>query len=398
MKKFTPKEVWIVAAKRTPFGAMNGAFKDITATDLAVIASKAAIVQSGVSKDEFAHVFVGNVQQTSADASYIARHVGLKAGLPIESPALTVNRLCGSGFQAIISAAEQICLGDAKAVLAVGTENMSQAPHIVRGLRQGLKYGKSPLMEDSLSLGLVDSYCNTPMGMTAENLAVSHKVTRKDADTFALESQNRWAKAHREGRFQEEIVPVELDTPKGKKVVLQDEHPRPETTLEALEKLPSVFKKDGTVTAGNASGICDGAGALVLVEAEWGKERGVKPLARLVQWGVAGVEPTTMGIGPVSAIQYALKRGGLELKDIDYFDINEAFASQWLSVARDLNLPFERSNICGGAIALGHPLGASGARITANLIYQLRNDHKPLGVGAACIGGGQGIAVILEAL
>lgn len=398
MPKQLSKEIWILAAKRTPFGAFNGGLKDLSATELGAIAAKAAIAQSGVRTEDFDHVYTGNVQATSSDGTYISRHVGLKAGLPISTPALTVNRLCGSGFQAVVSGAEQILLGDAKAVLAVGTENMSQAPHVLRSLRTGLPYGKMPPLEDSLALGLVDSYCNTPMGVTAENLAESHKVTRKEADEFALRSQQRWQKAYQEGRFNDELVPVEVQTKKGPKVIATDEHPRAEASIEALSKLPTVFKKDGTVTAGNASGICDGAGALVVADAEWAKSQKLKPLARIVQWGIAGVEPTVMGIGPVPATRKALERAGLSLSDIDYFDINEAFAPQWLAVAKELELPMERSNICGGAIALGHPLGASGARITANLIYQLRRGSKRFGLGAACIGGGQGIAIVLEAI
>jgi acetyl-CoA acyltransferase 2 len=391
-----PREVWVVAAKRTPFGALNGALKSLTATELGVAAAKAALEQSGVPASEFQQVFAGNVQQTSRDAAYLARHVGLLAGLPVAAPALTVNRLCGSGFQAIISGATEICMGDAHVVMCVGTESMTQAPHVVRGLRDGLRLGTEPVMEDSLWAGLTDSYCKLPMGMTAENVGLKLEVTRRDADEFALLSQQRWERAQREGRFQDELAPVTLSTRKGSHVVDRDEHPRPATTLDALEALPPVFKKDGLVTAGNASGICDGAGALVLVDADYGRAHGLKPLARVKQWATAGVEPEYMGLGPVPAIRGVLQRAGLGLKDIDLLDVNEAFAAQWIGVERELGFDRERANVNGGAIALGHPLGASGARIAANLIYQLRRDRKTLGIGAACIGGGQGIAVLLE--
>lgn len=395
MKKLS-REIWIVGAKRTAFGAMSGSFKDISATDLAVHASKAALAQSGLDAADVDQVIVGNVQQTSPDAIYCARHVGLKSGVPIEKPALTLNRLCGSGFQAVVSAAEQILLGDARAVLAGGTENMSQAPHATWGLREGARFGKPPAMVDTLWAALTDSYCNTPMAMTAENLATEYGISREDCDAFALKSQQRWAAAQESGAFADELVGVEVKTRKGPVTIAKDEHPRPETTMEALAKLAPVFKKDGVVTAGNASGICDGAAALVVVDGGWAKERGLTPLAKLVSWGVAGVEPTRMGIGPAPAIRSALDRAGLELSKVDFFDVNEAFAAQWLAVQKELGLPEEKCNPNGGAIALGHPLGASGARITASLVYQLRRTAKTYAVGSACIGGGQGIALVLE--
>lgn len=396
MAKKLSKELWIVGAKRTPFGAMNGTLKGISAIDLGVLASNAALAQSGVEPGELGHVILGNVQQTSADAIYGARHVGLKAGVPIEVPALTVNRLCGSGFQAVVNAAEQILLGEAKAVLAVGAENMSQAPHSVWGLRDGAKFGRPPAMVDTLWEALTDSYCKTPMAVTAENLADKYKVTREEADAFALRSQKNWAAAQEAGAFKDEIAPVEVKSRRGTKTLDKDEHPRPDTTMEILGKLPTVFKKDGVVTAGNASGICDGAAALVVVDAEWGKRRGLTPLAKILQWGVAGVEPTMMGIGPAPAIRTALDRAGLALGDVGLFDINEAFAPQFLAVQRELELPEEQVNVNGGAIALGHPLGATGARITTNLIYTGRTRGAGITVGSACIGGGQGIAIVLE--
>ncbi len=391
------KEIVIVGAKRTAFGTMNGALKGVTATDLAVHAAKAALAQSGVAAAEIGHVVVGNVMQTSADAIYCARHVGLKAGVPIEVPALTVNRLCGSGFEAIIQGAQYLLLGDAEAVLVGGTENMSQAPHVLRGGREGWPFGKSPAVEDSLWSALSDSYCNAPMAITAENLAAKYGISRDDCDEYALTSQKRWAAANEAGAFKDEIAPIELPARKGQTVtVAVDEHPRPQTTKEILGKLPPVFKKDGVVTAGNASGICDGAAMLVLTTADYAAKKGLTPLARLVQWGTAGVEPSLMGIGPAYAIPQALDRAGLKAADVDLFDINEAFAPQWLACAKHLELPLDRSNVNGGAIALGHPLGASGARITANLVYTLRRQNKKLGVGSACIGGGQGSAVVIE--
>jgi acetyl-CoA acetyltransferase family protein len=395
MKKL-PKEIWIVSAKRTPFGALSGTLKDVSAIDLAVIASKAALAQSGVSAEEVDHVVLGNVQQTSPDALYGARHVGLKSGLPITTPALTLNRLCGSGFQAVVTAAEQILLGEAKAVLAAGSENMTQAPHCMFGLREGQKFGKAPKVVDSLWEALTDSYSQTPMAVTAENLAVKYGITREMSDAFALRSQERWAAAQESGGFADEIVPMEVAQGRKSVTLDRDEHPRPGTTREALAKLPPVFKKDGVVTAGNASGICDGAAALVVVDGEWGKSRGLTPLAKLLGWGVAGVEPTLMGIGPAPAIRSALERTGIAQGDVDLFDVNEAFAPQFLAVQKELGLPEEKTNVNGGAIALGHPLGASGARITANLAYTLKKKNLRLGVGAACIGGGQGIAVVLE--
>jgi acetyl-CoA acyltransferase 2 len=390
------KSVVIVAAKRTAFGTMSGSLKGLSATDLAVHAAKAALEQSGVDKRAIGHVVVGNVMQTSADAIYCARHVGLKAGLPIETPALTVNRLCGSGFQAIVNGAEQILLGETEAVLVGGTENMTQAPHQLRGGRDGWAFGKAPAVEDSLWNALTDSYNNTPMAVTAENLAVKYGLTRQQCDEYALTSQQRWAAANEAGRFKSEIAPLELQTKKGPVSFAVDEHPRPQSTPEALAKLGPVFKKDGVVTAGNASGICDGAAMLVLTSEDHAKKHGLKPLARLVQWGIAGVDPSIMGIGPAPAIRTALARAGLEQADVDLFDVNEAFAPQYLAVEKELGLDRAKTNVDGGAIALGHPLAASGARITAHLVYELARRGGRYAVGSACIGGGQGIAVVIE--
>ena len=390
------KSIVIVGAKRTAFGAMQGTLKGVSATDLAVHAAKAALSQSGIALDAIGHVIIGNVMQTSPDAIYCARHVGLKAGLPITTPAVTVNRLCGSGFEAIIQGAHQLLLGEHDAVLVGGTENMTQAPHLLRGAREGWAFGKAPAVEDSLWSALTDSYTGTPMAVTAENLATKYNITRADCDAYALSSQQRWAAANEKGAFKDEIVSVEIPNKKGPIQFAVDEHPRPQTTLETLAKLPAVFKKDGVVTAGNASGICDGAACLVVTTEEFAKAKGLKPLARLVNWGVAGVDPALMGIGPAPAIQHALARAELKQADIDLFEVNEAFAPQYLAVEKELGLPREKTNVNGGAISMGHPLGASGARITAHLVYELARRQGRYAIGSACIGGGQGLAVLLE--
>lgn len=384
----------VVGAKRTAFGTMQGALKGISANDLAAHAAKAAIAQSGIALDAIGHVIIGNVMQTSPDAIYCARHVGLKAGLPITTPALTVNRLCGSGFQAVVNGAEQLLLGETPAVLVGGTENMTQAPHVLRGGRDGWAFGKAPPIEDSLWSALTDSYCNTPMAVTAENLAAQYGISRSECDEYALSSQLRWASANEKGAFKEEIAPIDIQQKRATVQFSTDEHPR-QTSLAGLAKLGPVFKKDGVVTAGNASGICDGAACLVLTTEEFASAHGLKPLARLLQWGIAGVDPSIMGMGPAPAIRMALKRADLQPSDVDLFEVNEAFAPQYLAVERELDLPRERTNVNGGAIALGHPLGASGARITAHLVYELARRGGRYAVGSACIGGGQGIAVVL---
>ncbi len=396
MAKPLSREIWIIGAKRTAFGAFGGALKDLSATDLAVHVAKAALAQSRVSAEEIDDVTFGNVQQTSGDAIYHARHVGLRAGVPVGVPALTVNRLCGSGFQAVVTGAEKIVLGDADLCLVGGAENMTQAPHVIRGARQGLAFGKSPPLEDSLWSALTDSYTGMPMAITAENLAEKYGITRADCDAYALRSQRAWAEAQAAGRFADEMAPIELRGKKGPVAFDKDEHPRPDTTPEVLAKLAPVFKKDGVVTAGNASGICDGAAALVVASRDAAEKRGLKPLARLVQWGVAGCDPKIMGIGPAPAIRQALNRAGLKLDQIDLVEVNEAFAPQYLAVEKELGLARDRTNVDGGAIALGHPLGASGARITAHLCYELSRRGGRYAVGSACIGGGQGIAVVLE--
>lgn len=390
------KDIVIVAGKRTPFGAFGGSLKDLSATDLAVEASRAALEQARVAPEEIDHVIVGNANQTSADAIYLARHVALRSGCPDRTPAITLNRLCGSGFQSIISGAEQILLGEAETVLAGGTESMSQAPHVIRGARWGLPFGQAP-MQDLLWESLTDTYTGLPMAITAENLAEQYGISREDVDAYAVRTQQAYAAALERGVYAGEIAPVILKDRKGRETIVSaDEHPRPKTTLETLSKLPPVFKKGGVVTAGNASGICDGAAATVVTTAERAASKGQDVLARIVSWGVVGCDPKIMGIGPVPAIRLALERAGLTLDDMAVVEVNEAFGAQYLAVEKALGLDRGRTNVNGGAIALGHPLGASGTRITLHLAYELRRQGARYGVGSACIGGGQGIAIVLE--
>uniref|UniRef100_A0A8C4R7X3 Acetyl-CoA acyltransferase 2 n=1 Tax=Eptatretus burgeri TaxID=7764 RepID=A0A8C4R7X3_EPTBU len=388
--------VFVVAGKRTPFGAFGGMLKDLTATDLAVHASCAALKAGGIKSEIVDSVVVGNVIQTSSDAAYIARHVGLRAGIPVPVPALTVNRLCGSGFQAIVTGSQEICLGEGSIVLCAGSESMTQAPYAVRNIRFGTKFGTDLKMEDTLWAGLTDLHIKTPMGITAENVAEKYGVTRQDADQYAMQTQRRWKAAQEEGRFEAEMVPVEVKVRKGVETMTRDEHARPDITEQQLAKLPPVFKKEGTVTAGNASGVCDGAAAVVLAGEQAIKQHNLTPLARIVAYHVSGCDPNIMGIGPVSAVKGALDKSGLSLKEMDLIEVNEAFASQYLGVERELGLDRERTNVDGGAIAIGHPLGSSGARIVVHLVYELRRRKGKYAIGSACIGGGQGIAVILE--
>jgi len=392
-----PTDVVLIAGARTPMARYTGAFSDVSAIELGAHASKAAIQRSGADPGEFDHVIFGNVMQTSADAIYGARHVGLKAGLKIETPAVTVNRLCGSGIEAIVQGAQRLLLGESAMVLAGGMENMTQAPFVIRGLRNGLKLGGGAL-EDTLMVGLTDTYCNLPMALTAENLGAQKGITRKDADAYALRSQQAADAAFKSCYLKEEIAPVEVRQGKKTIVVSEDDHRRPEATMEILEKLPASFKKDGMVTAGNASGIVDGAAAVVLTREKTAKDRGLKPLGRIVSWGVAGVDPSIMGIGPVPSSRKALQAAGLKLEQMDRVEVNEAFAVQYLAVEKDLGLNRDKTNVNGGAIALGHPLGASGTRLVITLLNELRRKGLRYGLATACIGGGQGIAIIVEAL
>jgi acetyl-CoA acyltransferase 2 len=391
-------DVVFLSAVRTPFGAFGGSLKQFTATDLGAHAAQAALDRAGVEAGEVNHVIFGNALQTSADAIYLARHVGLRAGLPVEVPAMTLNRLCGSGFQAIVSGAEQILLGEAEVALCGGAESMSQAPHVVRGARWGeLRLGEaSGFMEDMLWSALTDTQCDLSMAQTAEKLADQYGVTREEADAVAVRSQQRAKRAWDEGRMQKEIAPIPVKTRKGETLFNADEHMRPDTTPESLASLRPYFRKDGLVTAGNASGIGDGAAAVIIASAAWAQRKGLAPLGRLVSWGIAGVQPDIMGIGPAPAARKALEKAGLSLGDMDLVDINEAFAPQFAAVARELELDPQKTNVNGGAIAVTHPLAASGARITANLLHELRHRGGRYGLGAACIGGGQGMAVVVE--
>jgi acetyl-CoA acyltransferase 2 len=389
-------DVVFLSGVRTGFGSFGGSLKDLSAIDLGAIASRHALDRSGVPTGDVGHTVFGNALQTSTDAIYMARHVALKAGLPIETPAVTVNRLCGSGFEAITQGAQLIILGETPVVLAGGGESMSQAPHVVRGARWGLRLGPAPL-EDLLWESLKDPQCGFSMAETAENLADKYKLTRAEVDEVAVGSQRRAKQAWDECVFQDEVVGVPVKK-KGQTVEFRaDEHMRPETTREALAGLKPYFKKDGLVTAGNASGISDGAAATVIASEAYAQAHGLKPLGRLVAWGVVGVEPKFMGIGPAPAARKALQKAGLTLAEMDLVEVNEAFAPQYLAVEKELGLDRSKTNVHGGAIAIGHPLAASGARITIHLLHALRRAGKRLGLGSACIGGGQGLAVIVEA-
>lgn len=390
-----PEAVYVIGGARTPMTDYTGALKDVSAIDLGAIAARGALARTGVDPAWIDHVVFGNVMQTSADAAYGARHVGLKAGLPIHVPALTVNRLCGSGVQAAVNGAQLIQLGEAGIVLTGGMESMSQAPHVIRGLRSGLRLGQGKL-EDSLFEVLVDTQCGLSMAQTAEKCAGQYGVSRADQDAFALRSQQLAARAAAEGRLAEEIVPVELSSRKGAAKIERDDHLRPETTLEGLAALPPAFSKDGTVTAGNASGIVDGGAALILASESAVKARRLTPIARWMGWAAAGVDPAFMGMGPVPATEKVLAAAGLALDAIDLIEVNEAFAGQYLSVERALGLNRDRVNVNGGAIALGHPLGMTGTRQLLTLILELGRRRLRYGLATACIGGGQGIAAIVE--
>ncbi len=391
------RDIVILSACRTAFGAQGGTLKDLSSNDLAVPTAKAAIERAGLSVDDIDHVIYGNVLQTSNDAIYGARHIALKSGLPVHTPAYIVQRLCGSGFQAVVNAAMEILSGQANAVLCGGTEAMSMAPHVIHGMRDGAaRFSKPPVIKDLLWECLTDTVTGLAMAQTAEKLGEQYGLKREEVDEVAVASQERWAAANAAGRFNDEIIPTVVKTRKGDIEFKVDEHPRA-TDMATLGKLPAYFKKDGLISAGNASGICDGAASLVVADATWAERRGLKPLARLVGWGVAGCDPSIMGIGPAPAARAAFKQTGLSLADMALVEVNEAFAPQYLAVERELGLDRSITNVNGGAIALGHPLGASGARITGTLVHELRRRGQRYGLGSACIGGGQGIAVIVEA-
>ena len=389
------KDVFVVGGARTPMAEYVGALKDVSALELGAIASRAAMQKTGVEPAWIDHAVFGNVMQTSKDAIYGARHVALRAGLPIEVPALTVNRLCGSGIQAAVNAGQLIQLEEADIVLAGGMENMSQAPHVIRGLRTGLKLGQGQL-EDFLWEGLVDTHCGCSMAVTAENCAAQYGVSRQAQDEYAIRSQQLAHAAWEAGRFADEVVPVEIKTRKGVTLFDKDDHMRPESTMEGLAKLPAAFSKNGCVTAGNASGIVDGGAALIFASKQAVESRGLKPLGKLTNWAYVGVDPTLMGMGPAPATRKVLDRAGLSLKDVDLIEVNEAFAAQYLAVEKELGLDRDRVNVNGGAIALGHPLGMTGARLILTLLLELRRRGSKRGLATACIGGGQGIAALVE--
>ena len=387
---------YIIDGARTAFGTYGGSLKDVSDVDLGVTATKAAIERSGISASDIDEIVFGNVIQTSDNSAYLARHIGLKSGLSESSAALTLNRLCGSGLQSIVTGAQSIALGEAKVIVAGGTESMSLAPQVLKGTRFGSP-NKAPVVEDMLWGTLVDKYIGYGMGMTAENLSVKYKISREEQDEFAIESQKKASEARDSGRFAEEITPIVIKDRKGKEIVIKvDEHIKDGVSKEGLAKLKPAFKKDGTVTPGNASGINDGAAAVILASEDYVHEHNLKPLAKIVSWGVAGVDPSIMGIGPVPASKKALEKAGLSLDDIDIFEFNEAFAAQSLAVVKELGIDKEKVNVNGGAIALGHPLGASGARITYSLALEMKKRNVKYGLASLCIGGGQGIAIILE--
>jgi len=393
-----PSDIAIVSGARTPMGRYCGKLRDFSAQELGAVAAQGAMQRAQVEPGEFDHVVMGMAMQTTNDALYGARHVALKAGMPVETPALTVNRLCGSGMQAIVSGAQLIQLGEAKTVLAGGMESMSQAPHVIRGMRWGVGLGEGKL-EDSLMLALLDTQCGLYMAVTAENYAEQQGITREMQDEFALRSQKLASDAQQKCRLSEEIVPVPLRNKKGEptgEMFDKDDHLRADATIEGLAKLKPAFGKNGTVTAGNASGIVDGGAAVVLMSMDDAHKRGKKPLGRIVSWGVAGVDPKLMGRGPVPASKIALEKAGLKLDDMDLIEVNEAFAAQCVAVEKELGIDRDRFNVNGGAIALGHPLGASGARLVITILHELRRRGKRYGLATACIGGGQGIAMVVE--
>lgn len=392
------EKIVFISGKRTAFGAFGGSLKDISATDLTVAAGAGTIQDSGVKPEDIGQTIIGNVVQSAADAAYLARHAGLKLGIPVNVGAYIVNRLCGSGFQSWIDAASMILSGDAGCVLAGGVEQMSQIPYVNRKIRfDGLRMGNYEL-EDAMTSALMDTYAGMPMAVTAENLGVQYDITRQACDEFAIKSQQRYKAALDKNYFAAEIAPVKVVTKKGEVIVDKDEHPKPDSTLEKIQTLKSLFKKDGLVTAATASGIVDGAACSLLASESFAKSKGLKSMARIVSWAAVGCDPKIMGIGPAAAARKALEKAGLKLEQMDLVEVNEAFAAQYLAVEKELKLDSSRTNVNGGAIAVGHPLGASGARIMNHLVYELHRRNGKYALGSACIGGGQGIAVIIERL
>ena len=392
------EKIVFISGKRTPFGSFGGSLKDVSATDLGVVAAKATLAQAGLSPEKIDHVVFGNVVQSSADAAYLPRHIGLKTGVPVNVGAFAVNRLCGSGFQSWVNAVQMIQTGEATAVLAGGVEQMSLIPYVARKVRfDGMRLGNFEL-EDMMTSALTDAYAGTPMAITAENLAVKYSISREQSDKYSIQSQQRFAAAVAKGFMKDEITPVTIETRKGPMTLEKDEHPKPDSTLEKIGTLKPIFKKDGIVTAASSSGIVDGAACSLLMSESKAKELGMKPLARIVAYASVGCDPTIMGIGPAGAARLALQKAGLKLEQMDLVEVNEAFAAQYLAVEKELGLNPEKTNVNGGAIAVGHPLGASGTRIMNHLVYELHRRGAKYALGSACIGGGQGIAVIIERL
>lgn len=390
------EKIVFIAGKRTAFGAFGGSLKDISATDLGVESVKATLSQAGLSAEKIDHVIFGNVVQSAADAAYLPRHIGLKSGVPVNVGAFVVNRLCGSGFQSWVSGAQMIMTGEASVVLAGGVEQMSQIPYIARGMRfGGIRMGNAEL-EDYMTSALTDSYAKSPMAITAEKLGEKYGITREQSDRYSIQSQTRYKEALARGDFKMEMSPITIETKKGSVVVDKDEHPKPDSTYEKISTLKSIFKKDGLVTAASASGIVDGAACSLLASESKAKELGLKPMARIVSFGSVGCDPTIMGIGPAGASRLALQRAGLKLDQMDLVEVNEAFSAQYLAVEKELGLDPRRTNVNGGAVAVGHPLGASGTRIMNHLVYELHRRGGKYALGSACIGGGQGIAIIIE--
>jgi acetyl-CoA C-acetyltransferase/acetyl-CoA acyltransferase 2 len=390
------EKIVVVAGQRTAFGAFGGTLKDISATDLTVHAAKGCLLQAGIDSAAVDHVVIGNVVQSSNDAAYLPRHVGLKLGLPVSTPAYAVNRLCGSGFQSWVNAAHMLMSGEATCVLAGGVEQMSLVPYVVRGVRfGGMRLGHGEL-EDLMTAALTDAYAQMPMAITAENLGEKYGITRDQVDEFSYQSQQRYDQANKQGLFATEINALNLETKKGPVTFAKDEHPKPETSLEKIKAMKSLFKKEGLVTAATASGIVDGAACSIITTETFAKKHGLLPLARIVSFASVGCDPKIMGIGPAPAIRKALEKAQLSLNQMDVIEVNEAFAAQFLAVQKELELPLDRTNVNGGAIAVGHPLGASGTRIMNHLMYELKRRQGRYALGSACIGGGQGIAVVIE--
>lgn len=392
------EDVVIVSAVRTPIGSYGGSFKDISSGHLAAIAIEGAISRAGIKPEQVDEAIMGEVRQTT-EASNIARVAALRAGLPESSPAYTVNRLCASGMQALASGVQQIHFDQAQIIVTGGSESMSRSPIYIRNSRFG--GDRTKLVDSNLEAGQQPPELygnNLGMGITAENVAEQYDISPEDQNAFAVESQRRTAQAIEQGKFKDEIIPVQVKEKKQTRTVVQDEHPRPGMTVEKLEKLRPAFKEDGTVTAGNSCGRNDGAAAMVIMKASQAKKMGLRPLARIVDWATAGVSPEVMGIGPVPAVEKLLSRTSKQLKDIGLIELNEAFASQSLAVIRELSLDPEIVNVNGGAIALGHPVGASGARIITTLLHEMIKRGNRLGIATLCAGGGQGMAVMVERL